>query len=191
MAGGDDAAGLPGVGLRVLAVTNMWPVGDSFRGVFVEEQVAALRAQGVHVDVEIVGQDRGRLDYLLAMARIRRKARAGRYDVVHVHHGMVGLACRFVGQVPRVLELYGHDINWHWQRWITKIGWGGVARKLYLTKRMADAAGEPNGLIIPNGVHFDLFAPGDRAAARARYGLADDEHVILFGGVPTNWVKGY
>ncbi len=181
----------PGRGLRILAVTNMWPEGDSFRGVFVKEQVEALRRLGAEVDVEVVAQSRGRRDYLLAAPRIRRRVRTGDYDVVHIHHGMVALACRFIGPVPRVLGLYGHDVNWHWQRWITRIGWGGVAERLYISRRMAIAAGEPDGLVIPNGVDFHVFAPGDRTAARATFGYADTDRVVLFGGVPGNWVKGY
>ena len=180
-----------GRGLRVLAVTNMWPTGGSFRGVFVEEQVDALRRLGAHVDVEIVAQARGRRDYLLAAPRIRRRVREGNYDIVHIHHGMCALACRFMGDVPRVLGLYGHDINWHWQRWITRLGWGSVPDRLYLNHRMAVAAGEPDGPIIPNGVDFAVFKPGDREAARAKFGFGPDDRVVLFGGVPSNWVKGH
>ncbi len=166
---------LPGRGLRILTVTNMWPEGDSFRGIFVREQVDALRELGAHVDVEVVAQARGRKDYLLAAPRIRRRVREGRYDLVHIHHGMVALACRFIGDVPRVLGLYGHDVNWHWQRWITRLGWGGVAEKVYVSRRMAAAAGDPDGCVIPNGVDFTLFAPGDRDAARAALGLSETE----------------
>ncbi|GAA0898021.1 hypothetical protein GCM10009557_73090 [Virgisporangium ochraceum] len=185
MTGGEQPA------LRVLHVTNMWPVEDSFRGIFVREQVDALRAAGVHVDVEVVAQARGRRDYLLAAPRIRRRVRDGRYDLVHVHHGMTALATRLVGPVPRILALYGHDINWHWQRWITRLGWGGVADKVYVSRRMAVAAGDPDGEVIPNGVDFGLFTPVDRDKARAGLGFAADEKVILFGGVPENWVKGH
>jgi glycosyltransferase involved in cell wall biosynthesis len=181
----------PGKGLRILCVTNMWPEGDSFRGIFVKEQVEALRGLGVEVDVEVVAQSRGRKDYLFAARRIRRRVRTGEYDLVHIHHGMVALACRFIGRTPRVLGLYGHDINWHWQRWITKAGWGGVAVKLYISRRMAVAAGEPDGLVIPNGVDFHLFAPAERSQHRERFGFTDSEHIVLFGGVPSNWVKGY
>ena len=185
---GDD---LPGRGLRILAVTNMWPEGNSFRGVFVREQVDMLRQLGVHVDVEVVAQARGRKDYLLAAPRIRRRIRQGRYDLVHIHHGMVALSCRFVGDVPRVLGLYGHDVNWHWQRWITRLGCGGVTDKVYVSRRLAQAAHDPHGRVIPNGVDFTLFCPGDRVAARASLGLADRDKVVLFGGTPHNWVKGY
>lgn len=187
----ERSADLPGTGLRVLHVTNMWPVGDSFRGIFVREQVDALRAAGTHVDVEVVAQARGRRDYLLAAPRIRRLVREGGYDLVHVHHGMTALATRFAGTVPRVLNLYGHDINWHWQRWITRLGWGGVADRVYVSRRMAVAAGDPDGEVIPNGVDFGLFRPIDRAEARARLGIGADERVVLFGGVPENWVKGH
>jgi teichuronic acid biosynthesis glycosyltransferase TuaC len=186
-----DPALHPGKGLRILCVTNMWPEGDSFRGIFVKEQVEALRGLGAEVDVEIVAQSRGRKDYLLAAPRIRRRVRTGDYDLVHIHHGMVALACRFIGRTPRVLGLYGHDVNWYWQRWITKLGWGGVSEKLYISRRMAVAAGEPDGLVIPNGVDFNLFAPGDRTGPRQQFGFADSERVVLFGGVPSNWVKGY
>src|SRR5215470_16682566 len=65
-----------GGGLRVLAVTNLWPEGDSHRGVFVAEQVRALRRLGVRVDIEVVAQSRGVKDYLLATRRVRRRARA-------------------------------------------------------------------------------------------------------------------
>jgi teichuronic acid biosynthesis glycosyltransferase TuaC len=181
----------PGRGLRLLAVTNMWPVGDSFRGIFVQEQVEALRKLGAHVDVEVVAQAHGRRDYLFAARRIRRIVRAGNYDLVHIHHGMVGLAAKFIGPVPKVLGLYGHDVNWHWQRWITKATWGGVSAKVYVSQRMAEAAGDPSGHVIPNGVDFDLFQPTDRDAARAKLGIGESEKVVLFGGVPSNWVKGY
>jgi len=182
---------LPGKGLRILAVTNMWPEGNSFRGIFVREQVDALRALGAQVDVEVVAQARGRRDYLLAAPRIRRRVRYGDYDLVHVHHGMVALACRFIGDVPRVLGLYGHDVNWHWQRWITRLGWGGVAEKVYVSRRMAESAGDPAGRVIPNGVDFELFSPCDRAEARAALGFDKDDKVVLFAAAPDNWVKGY
>jgi teichuronic acid biosynthesis glycosyltransferase TuaC len=182
---------LPGRGLRVLFVTNMWPEGDSFRGIFVKEQAEALRALGVDLDVEIVAQARGRKDYLFAAPRIRRLVRQGNYDVVHIHHGFCALACRFIGDTPKVLGLYGHDVNWHWQAAITRLTWAGVAEKVYVSRRMAVAAKDPDGCVIPNGVDFALFSPGDRDKARAELGYTDQDKVVLFGAAPANWVKGY
>ncbi len=178
--------------LRVLAVTNLWPVGESFRGIFVKEQIEALRRLGVHVDVEVVAQARGKGDYILAAQRIRSLLKRGRYDIVHVHYGMSALAARLAGgTVPRVLSLYGSDINVGYQRALTKAGLKGVSARIYVSQNLAINAGEPNGTVIADGVDFELFKPGDRLAARDLYGFSESERVVLFGGHPDNWVKGY
>jgi teichuronic acid biosynthesis glycosyltransferase TuaC len=177
--------------LRVLAVTNIWPVGDSYRGIFVKEQVEALRQMGVEVDVEVVAQDRGKADYLLAAARVRRRAREGNYDLVHVHYGMAAWSARFVRQLPRVLSVYGSDVNVPWQRAVTRMGWGGTAARIYVSPNLAANSGDPEGYVIADGVDFSLFSPGDRDEARASFGVAPGELVVLFGGHPDNQVKGY
>jgi teichuronic acid biosynthesis glycosyltransferase TuaC len=179
--------------LRILAVTNLWPTNGDFRGVFVEEQVDAIRQLGHHVDVEVVAQERGKRDYLLAARRVRQRVQEGDYDVVHVHFGMTTFAARFVGDVPRVLTLYGGDVNIRWQWWATRLGLGGVRERIYVSRRMADLVRDRSAHVIPNGVDFDVFRPMDQASARATLGLslAADEKVILFGGRPTNPVKGY
>jgi glycosyltransferase involved in cell wall biosynthesis len=157
--------------LKILAVTNLWPTNGDFRGVFVEEQVDAIRQLGHHVDVEVVAQERGKRDYLLAAPRVRRRVRDGRYDVVHVHFGMTTFASRFVGDVPRVLTLYGGDVNVRWQRWMTRLGLGGIRERIYVSQRMADAVGDAHAHVIPNGVDFDVFRPMPQSEARARVGL--------------------
>lgn len=177
--------------LCVLAVTNVWPVGDSFRGIFVKEQVEAMRRLGVHVDVEIVAQERGKADYLLAAQRIRKLVRQGDYDLVHIHYGMSAVSARFAGDLPKVLSLYGSDINVGWQRAVTRLGQHGVEARIYVSENLRVNAGDKDGHVIADGVDFKLFAPGDRMAARCSYGIEPGEKVILFGGHPDNQVKGY
>lgn len=177
--------------LRILAVTNIWPVGDSFRGIFVKEQVEALRRLGHQVDVEIVAQARGKADYLLAAQRVRRRAAAGRYDVVHIHYGMTALSTTLIRGVPKVLSLYGTDINVGWQRTMTRMGLRGVRARIYVSENLRANADDEQGHVIADGTDFTLFTPGDRAAARAALGIGENERVLLFGGHPDNWVKGY
>ena len=180
------------VPLRVLAVTNLWPVNGGFRGVFVQEQVAALRRLGHEVDVEVVAQARGKADYLLAAPRVRKRAKSASYDLVHVHYGLTALASRFVGHLPRVLSLYGSDVNVAWQRMAAGLGAGAVAARVYPSRRLAEAAGDPTGHVVPNGVDYGLFQPpDDREVVRASFGIAPGEPVVLFGALPGNAVKGY
>lgn len=177
--------------LRILVVTNLWPRGGSFRGIFVREQVEAVRALGHHVDVEVVAQDRGRADYLLAAARVRRQVRAGGYDVVHIHYGLAALAARFSGPTPRVLTLHGSDVRSARQAMCTRLGSGGVEARIYVSRSLADAAGDPDGVVIPGGVDYQLFTPMDQATARTRLGIHHDRPVVLFGADPRQPVKRY
>lgn len=181
----------PSKQVRILAVTNQFPEEGSYRGIYVQQLVDMLRQLGHHVDVEVVAQSRGKLDYLFAAPRVRRRAREGRYDVVHIHYGMTALAGRFAGSIPRVLSLYGSDVNLRWKRWITKLGWGGSVARIYVSKRLAAKAGDAAGHVIANGVDFAIFARGDREAARAELGFGPDDKVVLFGGDPGKTLKGY
>ena len=139
---------------RVLVVTNLWPRDGSYRGVFVEEQVQALRRLGYPVDVEVVAQARGRADYLGAVPRVRRRARTGGYDLVHIHYGLTALAARYAGPVPRVLTLHGSDVRVPWQALATRLGSGGVVARIYVSAHLAERAGDPAGIVIPGGVDF-------------------------------------
>jgi glycosyltransferase involved in cell wall biosynthesis len=109
---------------------------------------------------------------------------------VHVHYGLTALAARFVG-APRVLSLYGSDINARWQHVLTRLGWGGTAARIYVGRALAHAAHDRQGVVVPGGVDFELFIPVDRDEARADLGIGPDEPVVLFGGEPDRPVKGY
>jgi teichuronic acid biosynthesis glycosyltransferase TuaC len=176
---------------RILVVTNLWPENGSFRGIFVQEQVQALRRLGYTVDVEVIAQSRGRGDYLRAVPRVRALVRTGGYDLVHVHYGLAALAARFAGPVPRVLTLHGSDIQVPWQARMTRLGRGGTAARIYVSRRLADAARDPDGVVIPGGVDVELFAPVDRLVARRRLGLPGEGPLALFGGRTGQVAKGY
>ncbi|MCM0675199.1 glycosyltransferase [Micromonospora phytophila] len=183
--------GQPARTLRILAVTNLWPEQGGYRGIFVHRQVSALRARGHHVDVEVVAQSRGKWDYLTAAPRVRRRVRTGNYDIVHVHYGMAAPAARFAGHPARVVSLYGSDINVPRQRLMTRLGWGGSRARIYVSRRLADTAGDVAGQVVANGVDFELFRPGDRLAARQALGISPADRVVLFGADPGRPVKGY
>ena len=177
--------------LSILAVTNRWPRPGHHGGIFVKQLVDGLRSLGHQVDVELVAQQRGRLDYLLAARRVRARATQRHYDVVHVHYGLTAMAATLVSGTPRVLSLYGSDVNVPWQRRISLGCSRGFEARIYVSARLAKAAGDANGTAIPNGVDLRTFSPGDRVAARAALGVTGDEHLVLFGGNPERTVKGW
>jgi 1,2-diacylglycerol 3-alpha-glucosyltransferase len=136
-----------------------------------------------------------------------RQARRWKIDLVHLHSeftlGMVAVQVARRLQVPSILTL--HTL---WEHYGHYFLWGMVPRplfrfflsliyflpdyfiapsfkaKLYLEKIMG--VKKPIA-IIPTGIKLEMFhharlTPEERAARRARYGLAPDDFVLVFAG---------
>ena len=98
--------------LRVLIVANMYPspARPSY-GVFVADQVVALRATG-EVDVEVFHWDARRRPWRYALAALELRLTRVRADVVHAHYGLSGVvALAAPRHVPLVLTVHGRDCH--------------------------------------------------------------------------------
>ena len=181
--------------LRVLWVTNMLyePGAASARGIFVTQQRAALLATGrVEVDTELVAQGRGAPDYLAANPRVRARWDAGRYDLVHVHYGLTGMATLMLPtRTLRVFTFYGSDVNDPVQRTLSVAAARSAVRRIFVARRLAALWPDPRNEILPNGVDFAACAPSDRERACRELGLDPAPPRVLFGARPENGVKGY
>ncbi len=185
--------------LRVLAVTNMYPTPtDPAYGAFVATEVAALARAGADVRVEFINGRRSRAAYLAAPLRINRAVRSAGCDVVHAHYGLTGFVSLFQ-RLPLVVTFHGDDLLG------TANGRGGVTLKSRIIRRLGHAAARradalicqsdamrqalpraadrARAHVIPMGVD-ERFTPDDRAAARARLGLAGAERLVLFPSTP-------
>jgi len=181
--------------LRVLWVTNMFHEdgAPSARGIFVRQQYDALAATGrVELDRVLVAQGRGAADYLLANRRVQEKWDRGGFDLLHVHYGLTGLATLLLpASARRVFTFYGSDINNRVQRTISVATARRAGRRIFVSRRLADAWPDARNAVIPNGVDFSRCAPRERAAARAALGLPESGRRVLFGAHPSNPVKGW
>jgi glycosyltransferase involved in cell wall biosynthesis len=180
--------------MRVLWLTNMIPSARfGFRGNFVSQALEALRRQeGIEVDLELVAQDRGKPDYLLANPRLHRIWSRGRYDLVHVHYGLTGLATLWVSpSIPTVFTFYGSDINLTRSRFIARRVAAHAARRIFVSSRLAEQWPSDRNVVLPNGIDFGRCRPADRTEACRKLGLDPSRRWILFGSSPTNPVKGY
>src|SRR3954447_12209293 len=94
--------------MRALIVTSMWPSASApARGSFVRDQVAALQ-KTPGVDIEVFAfPPRG---YARAARELRRRFGRERFDVVHVHFGLVGWPALLAGLHPLVVTLHGNDL---------------------------------------------------------------------------------
>lgn len=176
--------------MRTIVVTNMAPGPQApGRGVFVRDQVAALRRLGA--DVTLVEFRPG--DYRGAASALRGSARRdGPFDLVHAHFGLSAFPALLVPARARVLTVHGTDVRHPRTGRLTRL----VARRMDLVAAVSAplgdelAAGGPMGrrglgvATLPCGVALDRFAPIPRAEARERLGLPPGEPFVLFPADP-------
>ena len=184
---------------RVMCLSNMWPgADDPDYGSFVADMCDALRARGLPVETVAIdrragGPLRTPAKYAALTARAARAAR--RADVIYAHYlfptGAVAMAAAAGAHgIPYVLTAHGQDVRNLDRRSLRQATAPALSRAaglIAVSRHLADALGAaglrlPPVHVIDMGVNMERFAPGDRAQARARLGLAPDGPVVLAVG---------
>jgi glycosyltransferase involved in cell wall biosynthesis len=170
--------------MRVLVLTNMLPTRERpWYGIFVEEQIEDLRGLGVDVSVLFVNGAASRLNYLRALAGLRRRLRSGGVDLVHAHYGLSGAVGVSQRRVPVVTTFHGSDCNGE-SPWQTVVSWivARLCTPIFVSEELAAGIGRPGAEVIPAAVDLAVFRPLDRAEARRRLGWPEDGAVALLPG---------
>lgn len=177
--------------MRVLVVANMWPSPEApYRGIFVSEQVAALRARGIQVEVLHLSPSLGKARYLTAPLRVAATVWRKSIDIVHAHYGLTGAFSR-APQVPLVVTYHGSDVMLSSQRRFSKIAARLADANICVSESVRRTLDTPDAIVIPCGVDTSQFRPLDRAEARTRLGIKGDHAIALFGAAPANPLKAY
>jgi len=179
--------------LHILVVTNTFPTsekpGDTPQ---IRDQIDALKARGVEVDLMYVDIYRGKRGYAEAAWRILLLSfQSKRYDLIHAYYGHCGLLARLQARYPIIVTFLGSDLLDSKDRGIGKI----VARIadgiIVQTEEMKRTAKRDDAYIIPFGVNLDLFTSYPMEDARCELGLALDEKLVLFPWNPKRPVKRF
>ncbi len=176
--------------LKVLVVTAMYPQAErQGYGAFVMQQVEQLRLLGHQVDVLHFEGYRSKLEYVKAAIQVRKQTRSVKYDVVHAHYGVTGIAAVFRFDTALVITLHGSDVLLgRLERVISRQVCRFADAVVAVSKQIA--ARVP-GEIIPCGVDLNRFQQKGRAEARQRLGLALDKKYVLFPFSPSRRVKRF
>ncbi|MBC7237542.1 MAG: glycosyltransferase, partial [Chloroflexi bacterium] len=163
--------------MRVLMLTNMYPhEADPSFGTFVFEQVRALKALGVEVDVLFVNGRASRLNYLWGyprlwwrllkagpLGRIIRGASARPYDLIHAHYVFSGLIARAQVGLPIVQSFHAPGQSETYQGWLCRRLAPLVDAVIVTSADHKRRLGFEAAQIIPCGVDFALFYPRPQA----------------------------
>jgi teichuronic acid biosynthesis glycosyltransferase TuaC len=181
--------------LRALVVTNMYPTPERpASGPFVRDQVEALRRRG-DVEIELFAFPAGTRNYPRAARALRRRYRGRRFDVVHVHFGLVAWPALLAGLRPLVVTLHGNDLLHPRSRPFTCAALPLMALPAAVSRafsRNVPGAGRIRRVaILPMGVDLTRFHPIPRAEARARLGLDPAGPYLLFPHEPSRPLKRF
>ncbi|MCK5879714.1 MAG: glycosyltransferase family 4 protein [Holophagae bacterium] len=164
--------------MKILHVTNLFPIaGNPAYGIFVKEQVESLRALGVDCEILFINaRQKGRLEYLRAVSRIREAAKGA--DLIHAHHAYSGLlSLRARTGLPLVtsfLNVPGRQSRVHmpvFNRLIYRYVRGHSTRFIYKETAPAGISVPEHGVHLPNGVDLSFFNEISRKEAISNLGL--------------------
>jgi glycosyltransferase involved in cell wall biosynthesis len=190
---------------KALVLSNMYP-GQQARtfGIFVQNQVEALRAEGLDVDVlAVTNPNMGKANVLRkygmwllqTIGNLLAKGRS--YDVVHAHYvfptGMLALLYKKLWNKRMVVTAHGGDIDRmakkspKIRKWTERILQEAdhviaVGHELHRTIHEEFHVPKEKLSIINMGVNRQVFKPIEQQKARRQLDLSEDESIILFVG---------
>jgi len=172
----------------------MWPTDAApQRGIFVRDQVEALRRRG-DVEVEVFAFPSGPRALLRAMATIRRRTH-GAFDVVHAHFGLAALPALAALRGPVVVTLHGNDLFVRRSNLVTRAVLPLTALPAAVSRAFSanlPGAGTTRRVaVLPVGIALDRFRPIPRAEARKRLGLDPAGPYLLFPHDPARPLKRF
>ncbi|HEX6923348.1 MAG TPA: glycosyltransferase, partial [Bacillales bacterium] len=190
---------------EIFVISNFYPgkISATF-GIFVKNQVEALRARGLDIDVAAVKDPRigkGFLikKYLMLLLAVfwRFLLKGRRYKVVHAHYifpcGFLGLAFKRWFGTRLIVTAHGGDIDKMAKinGWIRKMT-GKVLNEADcvivvgegLKQDIVDQFGvaERKIQVINMGVNRDVFAPLGKSVARKKVSAPEGRPILLFVG---------
>lgn len=179
--------------LRVLVVTNTYPTadkpGDSPQ---IRDQVEALRARNVAVEVWYIDRYKGKRSYAQAAWQIFRLSfQKKHYELIHAYYGHCGLLALLQGKYPTVVTYLGSDLLSRTDGLIGKTAARFASGIIVQSEEMRRASNRSDACIIPFGINLGLFSPRPMEEARRELGLGLDDKLVLFPWDPARRVKRF
>jgi glycosyltransferase involved in cell wall biosynthesis len=180
--------------MKILFITNMYPVPNPPFGIFVKEQIDDI-VKSIHCNYDVYyinASERGNIKYIISILSIPLKILTGRFEIIHIHYGVSGLFLLFYKPKVKIfLTLHGSDImpkaGKFFQAYLTKKILKKVDKVFILNKEM-EAIIEPLKVkyeILPCGVNTEFFKPENCISKKCNTKL------IVFPGDPSRKEKNY
>lgn len=123
---------------------------------------------------------------------LRKKIKAGGFDLVHAHYGLSGLLAVLQRIIPVVITFHGSDVNVKSNVIFSRIASQLSVFNIFVNESMPKKLKSKDKLaVIPCGVDLDVFFPMSQQEAREKLNFNKDKCYILFTSAFSNTVKNY
>lgn len=168
--------------MKVLHITNNYPTEKyPVFGVFVKEQIESLSDLGIKNEVYFInGREKGKLEYIKSIFRIRKLLKNKQYGLIHCHHALTALCLILSGRVWKfksIVSYQSNPIN-EQGRYIYKIIKNNF--NAVILKNNSQIVNGKTVFYQPNGVNVDFFKPIDKKDCINKLKLNKDRRYILF-----------
>ncbi len=156
-----------------------------------KHQGDSLIRMGYSVDYFFI-TGKGLRGYMCSIPKIRKKIKAGNYDIVHAHYSLSAIAASLAGNHKMVASLMGSDTYSHPVmllviRFFCRFRWDVVIVK---TELMRTRIRSRKAIILPNGVDVERFHPAADSDARRLLELPEKK-IIMFAADPSRPEKNF
>ncbi len=149
-------------------------------------QGESLKRSGVDVDFYVIC-GKGSLSYLKSIIPLRRKLKAGNYDVIHAHYSFSAFVATLASSRRIIVSLMGSDVktskvSLHLTRLVFSPFWKKCIVK---SEDMKKTLGIKGVHVIPNGVNMETFGPLNMDESRKKINWNSEKRHILLAGDPS------
>ncbi len=183
--------------MKILHVASGLPSQETpFYQPFIKSQIDSLISAGLDVSVLDIKGYKSIVNYISYSKKIKEIIKKDNIDLIHAHYGYCGVTAMLAKtKHPIVLSLMGSDllgspdekgkitIRGRFDRALTTFVARRVDRIIVKSEDMKSKVNISTSIdVIPNGVNFSLFKPGDKKENRAKLNLKQDNFIVLFLG---------
>ena len=175
--------------MKVLHITNNYPTNEyPIFGIFVKEQIDSLTELGVTNEVFFInGREKGKIEYVKSIFRLRKFLNNKKYDIIHCHHAFSAVCFILSGYSRRFKTVISYQNDPSKEQ----------GQNLYrFIRKNSDAIILKNNSSIvdnktiynqPNGVNTDFFKPMKRDVCKTKLSLSKNKEYLLF--VSSNFIR--
>lgn len=175
--------------MKILHLTNNYPsLTYPIFGIFVKEQIESLKNIGIDCDVLFInGREKGKLEYLKSIFRLRKFLSINNYDIIHCHHAISALCLIISGAIKKnkVIVSFQNDPDHEYGQFVYRF----IKRRIHqsIFKNNSKLIVDDSCSYLANGVNTSFFIRQEEAESYKKLGLDESKIYLLF--VSSNFIR--